>query len=42
MLLQNIISLVIDGNEFQFQGEVEGQIITEKWGEKALGTILSF
>ena len=29
-----VISLVIDGNEFQFKGEVEGQIIPEKWGGK--------
>ncbi len=36
-VFRTIISLVIDGNEFQFQGEVEGQIITEKWGEMGFG-----
>ena len=34
---RTIISLVIDGKEFQFEGEVEGQIIPEKWGEKGFG-----
>ena len=36
-VFRTIISLVIDGNEFQFQGEVEGQIINEKCGEKGFG-----
>jgi XTP/dITP diphosphohydrolase len=34
---RTIISLVIDGKEFQFEGAVEGQIIPEKWGEKGFG-----
>ena len=34
---RTIISLVVDGKEFQFEGEVEGQIIPEKWGEKGFG-----
>lgn len=34
---RTIISLVIDGNEFQFEGKVEGQVIPEKWGEKGFG-----
>ena len=34
---RTIISLVIDGKEFQFEGEVEGQIIPEKWGKKGFG-----
>ena len=34
---RTIISLVIDGKEFQFEGVVEGQIIPEKWGEKGFG-----
>ena len=34
---RTIISLVIDGKEFQFEGEVEGQIIPEKWGDKGFG-----
>ena len=34
---RTIISLVIDGKEFQFEGEVEGQIIPEKWGENGFG-----
>ena len=34
---RTVISLVMDGNEFQFEGEVEGQIIPEKWGEKGFG-----
>lgn len=34
---RTIVSLVIDGKEFQFEGEVEGQIIPEKWGEKGFG-----
>ena len=34
---RTIISLVIDGKEFQFAGEIEGQIIPEKWGEKGFG-----
>ena len=34
---RTIISLVIDGKEYQFEGEVEGQIIPEKWGEKGFG-----
>jgi len=34
---RTIISLVIDGEEFQFEGEVEGQIIPEKWGKKGFG-----
>ena len=34
---RTIISLVIDGKEFQFEGEIEGQIIPEKWGEKGFG-----
>ena len=34
---RTVISLVIDGNEFQFKGEVEGQIIPEKWGEMGFG-----
>ncbi|MDB2415644.1 ornithine--oxo-acid transaminase [bacterium] len=29
---RTIISLVIDGKEFQFEGQVDGQIIPEKWG----------
>ena len=36
-VFRTIISLVIDGNEFQFEGEVEGQIIPEKWGEMGFG-----
>ena len=31
---RTIISLVIDGKEFQFEGQVDGQIIPEKWGDK--------
>lgn len=34
---RTIISLVIDGKEFQFEGEVEGQIIPEKWGDQGFG-----
>lgn len=34
---RTIVSLVIDGEEFSFEGEVEGQIIPEKWGEKGFG-----
>jgi len=34
---RTIISLVIDGKEFQFEGQVEGQIIPEKWGNKGFG-----
>ena len=34
---RTIISLVIDGKEFQFEGEVEGRIIPEKWGDKGFG-----
>lgn len=34
---RTIISLVIDGKEFQFEGKVEGQITPEKWGEKGFG-----
>ena len=34
---RTVISLVIDGKEFQFEGMVEGQIITEKWGDKGFG-----
>lgn len=34
---RTIISLVIDGREFQFEGEVEGQIIPEKWGDQGFG-----
>ena len=34
---RTIISLVIDGKEFQFEGIVEGQIIPEKWGDKGFG-----
>ena len=34
---RTIISLVIDGKEFQFEGMVEGQIIPEKWGDKGFG-----
>ena len=36
-IFRTIISLVIDGNEFQFEGGVEGQIIAEKWGEMGFG-----
>ena len=36
-IFRTIISLVIDGNEFQFQGGVEGQIIAEKCGEMGFG-----
>ena len=36
-IFRTIISLVIDGNEFQFQGVVEGQIIAEKCGEMGFG-----
>ena len=34
---RTIISLVIDGKEYQFEGQVEGQIIPEKWGDKGFG-----
>ena len=34
---RSIISLVIDGKEFQFEGQVDGQIIPEKWGDKGFG-----
>lgn len=34
---RTIISLVIDGREFQFEGQVEGQIIPEKWGDQGFG-----
>ena len=34
---RTIISLEIDGKEFQFEGKVEGQITPEKWGEKGFG-----
>ena len=34
---RTIISLVIDEKEFQFEGEVQGQIIPEKWGKKGFG-----
>jgi XTP/dITP diphosphohydrolase len=34
---RTIISLVIEGKEFQFEGEVEGQIIPEKWGDDGFG-----
>ncbi|MGC6469787.1 MAG: non-canonical purine NTP diphosphatase [Flavobacteriales bacterium] len=34
---RTIISLVIDGKEYQFEGQVDGQIIPEKWGEKGFG-----
>lgn len=34
---RTIISLVIDGKEFQFEGQVYGQIIPEKWGDKGFG-----
>lgn len=34
---RTIISLVIDGKEFQFEGQVDGQIIPEKWGDQGFG-----
>ena len=34
---RTIISLVIDGIEYQFDGEIEGQITPEKWGKKGFG-----
>jgi XTP/dITP diphosphohydrolase len=34
---RTIISLIIDGIEFQFEGQVEGQIIPEKWGDQGFG-----
>ena len=34
---RTIISLVIDGKEYQFDGEIEGQITPEKWGKKGFG-----
>ena len=34
---RTIISLVIDGKEFQFEGQIDGQIIPEKWGDKGFG-----
>ncbi len=34
---RTIISLVIDGKEYQFEGLVDGQIIPEKWGDKGFG-----
>lgn len=34
---RTIISLVIDGKEYHFEGHVEGQIIPEKWGDKGFG-----
>ena len=34
---RTIISLVIDGREFQFEGQIEGQIIPEKWGDQGFG-----
>ena len=34
---RTIISLVLDGKEFQFEGQVDGQIIPEKWGDKGFG-----
>ena len=39
---RTIISLVIDGKEFQFEGQVDGQIIPEKWGDKGLAMTLYF
>lgn len=36
-IFRTAISLVIEGEEFQFEGMVEGQIIPEKWGEKGFG-----
>ena len=34
---RTIISLVIDGKEYQFDGEIEGQITPERWGKKGFG-----
>ena len=34
---RTVISLVINGNEVQFEGMIEGQIIPEKWGNEGLG-----
>lgn len=34
---RTIISLVINGNEVQFEGKIEGQIIPEKWGREGFG-----
>ena len=36
-VFRTIICLVINGKEFQFEGEVQGQIIPGKWGEKGFG-----
>ena len=34
---RTVISLVINGNEVQFEGMIEGQIIPEKWGNEGFG-----
>lgn len=34
---RTVVSLVINGNEVQFEGMIEGQIITEKWGSEGFG-----
>lgn len=34
---KTVISLIIDGTEYQFEGKVEGEITTEKYGEKGFG-----
>ena len=34
---RTVISLVIKGNEVQFEGEIEGQIIPENWGDGGFG-----
>lgn len=34
---RTVVSLVINGNEVQFEGMIEGQIIPEKWGSEGFG-----
>lgn len=34
---RTVIALIIDGKEFQFEGRVDGSILTEKHGEKGFG-----
>jgi XTP/dITP diphosphohydrolase len=34
---RTVISLILDGKEYQFEGEVKGKITTEKHGDKGFG-----
>ncbi|HNY08068.1 MAG TPA: non-canonical purine NTP diphosphatase, partial [Bacteroidales bacterium] len=34
---RTVISLILDGNEYQFEGIVNGQILTQKIGKKGFG-----